>query len=259
MRTIGGNVTVKNAIRFDYCVRQCVGSLLSVCDVVNVVDSDSDDGTVELLRGMASENPKIRVLNYVETDRPGGDPDFILDKMNWSRERLGTDYHLHLEADEVLGPESQDYILQAAEAPGVVLGMRRYNFWCDGKHLLAPGYILSSLVIRFSPTVFWLGGDAPHPKATETEPAARWAATEHCHIYHYGFLRRQQSYLSKWTSVMRSWAGSENADPNFLALIRRCIADGKSWMPEMGLPMEEFVGKHPESMLEWLKERGYSA
>lgn len=254
--TIGGNVTVKNAVLWDYCLTQCVESLLPLCDVVNVVDSDSEDGTKEILAGLAAKYPKIRLLNY---PWPGklGDIDCILDKMNWSRERLGTHYHLHLEADEVLDPDSMFFIKDAACAPDVVLGMARLNFWGDAQHLLAPGQILSPSVIRFAPTAYWMGGDAPHPKATQTEPAAQWQAAHYCRIYHYGFLRRPEAYLGKFVDLMRNINGSELKDATFFEYLKGCVERGEPWMPKLGFHTLPFPDGHPSSMVSWLAERGY--
>jgi len=255
-RTIGGNVIVRNGIDLGYCFVPSILSLLPVCDVVNVCDADSTDGTREVLDALAKDNPKIRVLNY-PWPNPTGQIDCILDWMNFSRERLGTNYHLHLEADEVLGPESYDYILEAATKEASVLGFWRYNFWEDEKHVLLPGQVLSPQVIRFAPTSYWLGGDSPHPKATQTQPAADWGAMAYCHIYHYGFIRPTADYFKKFVAVMRAIAGSEHADPTFHRKLTAALAHNTNWMREYHLPVERFAGEHPGVVREWLKNRGF--
>lgn len=255
--TIGGNVVIRNGLKYDYCFVPCILSMLPICDVINVCDSDSTDGTREILDDLAKRHSKIQVLNY-PWKNPVGNVDAVLDWENWSRERLGTDYHLMLEADEVLGPESYDHILNAAQGDGKVLGMWRYNFWKNEKLTLAPGTILSPQVVRFAPTSFWLGGDAPHPKASQTEPAADWSALAHCKIYHYGFLRKQEAYLEKYREIMKIINGSEYADPSGSEKIRNAVKAGKDWMDEFQFPLQSFYGDHPPLALPWLKARGFA-
>lgn len=253
--TIGGNITIKNGISWDYCFEQCIESLLPICSVINVVDSDSTDGTRERLNDIVRAHSKVRVLNYEWPGKPG-DRDCILDKMNWSRERLGTHYHLHLEADEVLSADSYPYIIDAACEPASVLGMERLNFWGDAFHLLLPGRVLSPQVIRFAPTAYWLGGDAPHPKATQTEPEANWGAMHFCKIFHYGFMRKSAAYVGKYADLMRNINGSEAADPGTLEHLKRCAETGENWMTHFNFGTIPFTGHHPASMVQWLRERG---
>ena len=181
--------------------------------------------------------------------------------MNYSRERLPEGYHLHLEADEILGAESYPHILKAAEtqcsvSSGRVLGMNRLNFWMDANHILNPGHILSPMVIRFAPKWYFLGGDAPHKKATQTEPSAEWSYFQKCFIYHYGFLRRQESYLKKQGVFMQAFFGNPRQDPTFRASLEKSVAEKTNWMNDFHVPHSEFFGKHPDSMIPWLKERG---
>ncbi len=257
--TIGGTITVKNAFRWDYCLEQCLDSLLPLCDQINVIDSDSDDETLEFLEQKQSRNSTMRVLNYPWPNAPG-DIDCILKKMNWGRERLDTDFHIHLEADEVLGAECYDYIRNAATTPNKVLGMSRLNFWKDDKTILAPGVILSPKVIRFAPKAYYMGGDAPHPLATQTEPQADWNAAHHCTIYHYGFLRHPKAYAAKYRDLMTNINGSDRVDGTTMDLLDKCAVDNSNWMQQIpGIPHQPFTGTHPKSMIPWLKERGYLA
>jgi hypothetical protein len=255
--TIGATVTVKNAFAWDYCLDQCLDSLLPLCDQINVIDSDSSDRTVEFIKTKAILHPAITLLNYPWPNVPG-DIDCILRKMNWGRERLSTDFHIHLEADEVLGQESYDYIRNAATIPGKVLGMKRLNFWLNPQTVLCPGVILSPMVIRFAPKDYYLGGDAPHPLATQTEPAADWNAVNYCTIYHYGFLRRSDAYAAKYRDLMININGSDRADGTTMDLLDRCAIEKSNWMAQLpNIPHEPFIGVHPPAMIPWLKERGF--
>jgi hypothetical protein len=256
---ISGNVTVRNGIELDYPFVQCIESLLPVCEMVQVCDSDSTDGTRDVLDSMARKNHKIRILNY-PWKNPSGDIDVCLDWMNFSRETLPPGYHLHLEADEILGSESYPHLLRASTIPcdctdGKVIGFTRLNFWLDANHVLKPGHILSPLVIRFAPKWYFLGGDAPHRKATQTEPNADWSFAQKCFIYHYGFLRKQESYLKKQGIFMQAFFGNARQDERFSASLENSVSNGTNWMEDYPVPHKPFTGEHPASMVGWLKER----
>ena len=60
---ISGYTLSRNLLSLDYCIRETLLCLMPVCDEVVVCDSDSTDGTRELLDAMAAMFPKLRVIN----------------------------------------------------------------------------------------------------------------------------------------------------------------------------------------------------
>src|SRR5438132_6241086 len=103
--TLGGNVCIRNGNALDYCWREAVQSLLPICDEVVVCDGESTDGTQEEIREWMQREPKIKLCVYPWPD-PKGDIDFWVKWLNYSREHLTTDWHIQLDADEVLSDRS---------------------------------------------------------------------------------------------------------------------------------------------------------
>lgn len=49
MPTLGGSIFVRNAIKYDYCIKESIACLAALCDEVFILDCQSDDGTTEML------------------------------------------------------------------------------------------------------------------------------------------------------------------------------------------------------------------
>jgi glycosyltransferase involved in cell wall biosynthesis len=49
MKTLAGILCIRNGLKLDYCFREAGQSLLGVCDEVVICDSDSDDGTRQIM------------------------------------------------------------------------------------------------------------------------------------------------------------------------------------------------------------------
>ena len=58
---LGGSIFTHNVVRHDYCIKEALHSLLAVCDEVVVIDAESDDGTIDLLKEIESLSPKLKV------------------------------------------------------------------------------------------------------------------------------------------------------------------------------------------------------
>src|SRR5208282_5743966 len=112
MPSLGGSIFVRNAIKYDYCVEASILSILPVCDPVVVLDCQSDDGTTELLRDLASKHPQIQLTENVLWECA---PNYQRLSMlaNQAIAKLNTDWHFMIQADEVLHENSIPYIRQA--------------------------------------------------------------------------------------------------------------------------------------------------
>jgi hypothetical protein len=252
--TIGGNISVRNGDSLDYCWREAVASLLPVCDKVLICDCESTDGTKEAIEELAASNPKIMVGTYPWTD-PKGDSSWWTGFLNFTREHLPTDYHIQLDADEILGDDCTTYaLISEAAREGKVLLCQRWNFWRDPQHLIPPGVCCSPDVIRVAPQNLWMPSDCPDPRGEEI---MRRAEPSRVQIFHYGFLRKREQFFLKAREVQRIWANGY--DPRLEAAEK---ADG-NWMQHEGVTGWEnnlvpFEGRHPEIGRKWLLDRGYT-
>lgn len=261
---LSGFTVVRNALSLDYCIELCIQSLLPVCEEVLVCDSDSTDGTREMLEAWAKKEPKIRIINYEWKERPQGDKTWITGWMNFARRYLHFASQIYLDADEVLGKWGYEVIRNASGTHNC-FWFHRLNFWRDAQHLVPKGHCCADEVARFGPTDMWMPADEIHAPGEHPgpEPVMRLRAIRHpaLKIFHYGFLRKRESFFAKCKVVLPNLLGTY--DPR---LVKAEAGPGpwEDYTPfiDQGsgreIPLPPYTGPHPQIAHQWLRERGHS-
>lgn len=251
---LSGYVCVRNAVLYDYPVREAVLSLVPVCDEVVISYAPGDnDGTEELVHSLAASDSRIRVVNY-EWKNPERDIHWWTDWLNWTREQLRYDTQITLDADEVLDPISYNFIRYRMVKGGDGSHLfERLNFWQDAHHLAPENRACGTYVARMGPTSAWMCSDEPNPRV---EPNIRTNARKQdtLRIFHYGFIRDPKAFVKKSVQVQTAFFGSVDSR------ITEMDAKGRDWREREyfdGEPLREFTGRHPEVARQWLRDRGY--
>ncbi len=250
-KTIGASIAIYKGVEHDFCFQECINSVMGCCDEVVVGYIASDDGTVEILREMASKEPKIRLLEYPDL-KPHNDGLWVMTWTNWIRERLTTDYNFQMDADEVLQDGNDDRIRQRVQGRDVTLRVTRHNFWQDAQHTLRPNLLCGSEVLRICPKQHWLPADVPLPQGQDAMNLDT-AATD-IELMHYGFLRKRANFFKKERYIQTAFTGG--FDPKLVELEPQVE---KNWMVEHPeyYPLVEYRGTHPLTAHKWLTDRGY--
>lgn len=253
---ITGFTIIRNAIELDFCLELCVESMLGVCEQVWVCDSDSTDGTGEMLREWATREPRLRVINRPWTD-PVGHPGWIVEWMQWTQGHLLREgHHLYLDADEVLD-ESAYPVLREAN-PEDCFWFHRVNYWRDVKHTAPYGTVCSHIVARFGPHDLPMHSDEMHDGVHfplgEPEMRQRAVKDDRLVIHHYGFLRKREALFRKIEGNLRAFFGAGQDER-----IKKAMEDGSRHWTEFcpfERPLLKWRGEQPQRALDWLKERG---
>lgn len=257
MITLGGNVCVRNGIELDYNFSETIQSLLPVCDEIVVADGESTDGTREVLDEMAKNEPKIRVVTY-RWDNPHNVPDFWINWLNFCREQIKCDWHLQLDADEILFDTCYDWIrdIKKRTQPEdkIAYWAHRWNWFKDPYHLIPHGFCCGFRVCRLAPRSIFMPSDGPHPRAQEL---IKYAQTSPLEIGHCGFLRKSPAFIKKNKALLGYFFGGKDerieAAANF---------DGP-WYNMPGIcggwesNLNTYSGTHPPVIHQWLKDRGH--
>lgn len=243
--TLGSLIIVHNAIEHDYCVKECIESVLPICDKVLVVECESTDGTPGLLANMAEQEHKIRIIQ--RPWQPSRNMQWMRDLTHDCKREIGTDWYIAMDADEVIDPRGYCWIREHVAAhygTDVCAVMPRLTFWKDHKHILPHGVICNHLCPRVGPVSVSLCGDLIDPPHKLTIPSR---------IYHYGHIRKRDAWVKKsvkchqWAlgEVPDHWKKAESGD---MSAVDNCVPDER---------LVEFKGSHPMLAREWLKERGF--
>lgn len=226
--------------------------MLPFCDEVVVGDAMSTDGTREKLEQLASETGKVRIVDYPRRENIFDEKDFVCKWVNFTREKLKGDYQFYLDADEVAGPETGQTVARGRDQVRA-LWCRRLNFIVDTKSLIPKGLVCADRVIRSGPKEMFMPMDCAglHHRESEYHDIQ---AESNVLIFHYGFLREVKAYYRKCKFMHPALVGAHDS--------RLDVAEqtGKHWteLIKFDVPLGEYLGKHPDIAIPWLKQRGYN-
>jgi len=254
--SLGGSIFVRNAVKFDYCIQEAVESLIPLCDEVVVLDCQSEDETLDVLRALGRQYGNLRVYEGGEWEcAPNFERLAIL--ANQAKEYLKTKWHFMLQADEVLHEDSFPHIRKAIQraGPGSKTWMvKRFNLYPDFDH-----YVKESSRRKPCNDYPLRLGRRDIPAVSDAESLflvgfnPRWK--DLIHIFHYGYVRKRDLILDKAID-MQSWFHGPNSQPD-----PRCIEMKRTtgmFKPEEIIPMSEckpLTMSHPKFALEWVGER----
>lgn len=248
---LSGYVPIRNGISLDYCFEAAIRSLLPICDEVVVCDSDSTDGTRELLDRWAAMESKLRVINYPWPD-PVGDGRMLVTWLNWIRPQLRYDMQLCTDADEVLDPKAYSAIVECCEKKGS-RWFYRLHFWKDAQHITQDNKVVGSHVARLGRTEWEMTSDEMR---FEGEPPIRQQALfdNRCRFFHYGFLRKPEAFYAKSRIMQRALANGYDTR------LQQAEDEKRHWteLMDAGGPLVPFSEPHPQVAHQWLQPRGYN-
>jgi hypothetical protein len=251
MTTLGGSVFIRNAIKLDYCIEESIRCLLDIVDDMVVLDCQSDDGTTDLLRELASRFPKIRLF---ENGNWGCASDYNKLRLlaNDAIRLLNTDWHFMIQGDEVLHENSLPVIRHAIETPlADAYLVRRLNLFGNHNHHVkfdSPKRPCGDAICRLARKGIESIGDA------ETLGASSYGNTylEQIVLFHYGFVRGGPAALDKHIEVQTWFAGAPDSRLVELKNTTNKYDPEKfiSWDHLTPIPMP-----HPKIMEKWVADR----
>lgn len=258
MPSLGGSIIVHNAVEFDYCVAESLASLAAVCDDVVVLDCQSTDETLDLLRDTARMLMNVRVIE-------GGDwncaPDYsrLAILTDLAKSHLKTDWHFSLQADEVLHEDDFPAIRQVVlQRPYDSCMSRRINFFGDLSHYIrfdAPRgeKPVSDVVFRLADIKYGSHGDAESMKIDPATITDQFL--DRVRIFHYGFVRDDYKQIDRIMS-MQSWFWGAGSVPDHRAVAAKAKGEPLDWRQfKTRDVLARFEGTHPKFAREWVAAR----
>lgn len=203
---VSGATFVRNAIKFDYPVRESILSVLPLCDEFIVNVGESEDATLDLIRSISSL--KIRIMRSTWDDRLRTGGLVLSEQTNAALKHCAGDWVFYIQADEVLHERYLEPVrkqmlryLNVAEVAGLLFDFRHFY----GSYFLVKDergwYRREIRVIRNNVGIsswkdaqgFRLGG-----RKLRVVPA-------HAEVYHYGWARDPAVMIAKQRNLDRYW------------------------------------------------------
>lgn len=258
MVSLGGSIFAHNALKYDYCIKEAIDSLLDLCDEVVMLDAESDDGTFELFKEIESKNEKARVIASKWEQHIEGQPlyDRLCILANVSRMNLTTDWHFMLQADEVLHEDSIPIIRNAIQNNKLNSVMcHRVNLWGGMGTCVKTNSSMrpcGDYIVRLAKKEVEVVGDA---ESLRHAAPCNHDLSNSILIYHYGMVRNPYIFVDKVID-MQKWFFENNVDHRYL----KYKEDGERFNPFDGqfMPKSELTKipkPHPKYAEKWVAKR----
>ena len=240
---VSGFSLARNALAYGYPIVEAISSILPLCDEFIVNVGRSDDGTLDLVRSIAS--PKLTVFER-EWDmslREGGK--LISVETNHALERCTGDWCFYIQADEVLHEKYHPVVRSAMEETFQderIEGLQfRYRHFYGSYDYVQDNnrrwYTKESRVIRRSQDIVsWGDGMDFRHRDGSTLRVCRIPAE----IYHYGWVRPPQTMVRKQEAFRKLYFSDNQLRGNELP---------ENMYTDLG-NLVRFTGTHPEVMRE---------
>lgn len=245
---VSGFTFVRDAVRLDYPIVECIQSILPIVDefVVNV--GASDDGTIDLVRGIGS--PKLRIVESTWNPKLSYGGYVLAQQTNVALFNCTGDWAIYLQSDEAIHERDHAQLLDLMaryRADDGVEGLllQRVSFYGDYGTVVNVHPFRCDLACRvIKPDRFVLSrGDAAgftvHPKYKEKGRRIRVIDTG-LDFFHYVDVRSTAASMafveqkSKYWNVGSGYKPSDLDDYYYKRLPRQFVA--------------EYRGSHPASM-----------
>lgn len=205
---VSGFTIVRNAIKYDYPVVEAISSILPICDEFVVSVGNSDDETMELIRGMNS--PKIRIIYSQWDDKIRNGGQVLALETNKAFEHVATDsdWAFYIQADEVIHEkflpaisEAMDKYKNDVEVEGLLFNY--LHFYGSYKYVgnSRKWYRREIRIIRNDKSIrsyrdaqgFRKNGNKLNVKPIDA------------FVYHYGWVKSPQAQQAKQETFHKLW------------------------------------------------------
>lgn len=256
---LGGSIFTHNAVEFDYCIAESIASLCAICDDVVVLDCQSTDDTVGVLKECVKKHNNLRIFEGGNWEC-APDKDRLAILATEAKNFLKTEWHFMLQADEVIHERSFDTIRIAIRSPKYESFMvRRLNLFGDLNHFLPFDLAhekkpCSDHIIRLAKLKFPAVGDAESLGVDAPTLASHHAPN--INVFHYGMVRRDKNFIEKIIN-MQGWFFGPGGQPDHRVVAMKNRGDGIFVWQEMKNreDLKPIPMSHPIFAKEWAEER----
>jgi len=253
---ISGFTFVKNAVKYDYPVKESISSILPIVDEFVVSVGNCDDGTLQLIESIGSQKIKITHSIWDDSLKEGGRVLAVETDKALAQVDKNADWAFYLQADEVVHEKHLDAIVNSAkkykdnkEVEGLLFKYVHFYGTYDYIGDSRRWYGNEIRVIRNNGNIVsYRDAQGFRTKENQKLKVKRIDAE----IYHYGWVRHPHKQLEKLTNFYGLWNGEEYKPPTLSAEEQfDFFKDADS--------LALFKGTHPGVMHQRIAEKNWQA
>ena len=247
---VTGFTFIRNALIYDYPIREAILSVLPLCDDFVVAVGNSEDSTLELIEMLGS--PKIRIVETIWDDSLRENGAVLAMETNKALRAItpDSDWCFYIQGDEVLEDGQADLIRRAMEhylndfrVDGFLFNYHHFYGSYDYIGASNSWYKHEIRIVRNSPAIYSFG-DAQGFRKGENEKLH--VVSLPVHIHHYGWVKEPHAMQRKQLNFHKLWHDDEWMESN--------IPDVDHFEYENHLKQVKlFEGRHPDVMTERIK------
>jgi hypothetical protein len=244
---VTGFTFIKNAIKFDYPIKEAILSIMPLCDEIIVAVGDCSDGTRELVE--AIHPTKIKIIDTVwdATKNTGGI--VLADETNKAFKAISadSDWCFYIQGDEVFHEDGIENVKAAMlkykddkSIDGLLLKYLHFYGSYDYVASSSNWYRNEIRVIKNSKNIYSYK-DAQGFRKNNNEKLSVKAVDAYMH--HYGWVKEPKVMSEKIVNTGRIWGGAdftkehENKSQGYVFDYSEIDA------------LEKFIGTHPQPMV----------
>lgn len=243
---ISGFSFIRNALKYDYPIKECIDTLLNLCDEVVIVVGESEDETLSFIKSFKVE--RLKIINSKWDTNLGYN--LLSELTNLAISNCTGQWGIYLQSDEIIHEKYYCTILEAVnesnknkEIEGLLFNYRHFY----GSHRLYHSgrrfYKNEVRAIRLGIGIVSYG-DAKGFRRNNRKLMVRRVNAE---IYHYGWARNPEKMKNKTCNFHQLWHSEED-----LKRIRQ--NEPGLYESEKNFHLIPFEGDHPKVVHNWLKE-----
>lgn len=239
---VAGFTIIRNAIKFDYPVIEAITSILPICDEFIVAVGNSEDDTLQLIKGINS--PKIKIIETVWDDslRQGGQVLAIETNKAFDAISEDVDWCFYIQSDECVHEKHLASIKEAMQkykdykqVEGLLFNYVHfygtYNYVGNSRRW----YRKEIRIIKNDKSIRSYKDAQGFRKTDNSKLNVKPISAE---IYHYGWVKPPKAQQAKQEHFHKMWHDDE--------WMKKNIAQVEEFDYSQIDSLEEFKGTHPQ-------------
>jgi len=250
---VTGFTFIRNALKYDYPVREAILSVLPVCDEFIVAVGNSDDGTEDFISQIAPDKIRIIPTIWDDTLREGGQVLAIETNKALRAISPDTDWAFYIQGDEVLHEKYTSTVRQAMQqylndkqVDGLLFKYLHFYGSYDYIGDSTRWYRREIRVIRPNPNIYSYRDAQGFRKDDNKKLSVKLIEA---YIYHYGWVKQPEAMQRKQETFYKLWHDDQWGEQH---IVKTDVFDYS------GIDsLDKFTGTHPAIMQERIKQKNW--